>query len=116
MKYILTPFFFFFLIFRDILIEKHWRGFLNRAIIDQFITEVDKYSLPDEVPPVISTGKFYLIHYRCNDLFFVCPVQGDVPPLLVTDFLFRFARICKNYFGEMSEETVKNNFVTIYQV
>jgi len=100
----------------DILIEKHWRGFLNRSIIDQFINEVDKYVLPDDVPPVISTGKFYLIHFRCNDLFFVCPVQGDVPPLLVTDFLFRFSDICKNYFGSISEEVVKNNFVTIYQL
>ena len=89
---------------------------MNRAIIDQFVNEVNKYTFPADVPPVIVTSKFYLIHYHEADLFFVCPVQGDVPPLLVSDFLFRFADIIKNYFGAVNEEVIKQNFVTIYQV
>ena len=101
---------------RDILIEKHWRGFLNRSIIDQFVNEINKYSSPAEVPPIIATSKFYLIHFHAGNLFFVCPVQGDVPPLLVSDFLYRFVDILKNYFDSISEEVVKQNFVTVYQV
>ena len=89
---------------------------MNRSIIDQFLNEVNKFTFPDDVPPVLSVNKFYLVHYREEDLFFVCPVQGDVPPLLVSDFLYRFAAICKNYFGGVSGEQVKQNFVTIYQV
>jgi len=100
----------------DIIIEKHWRGFLNRAIVDQFVNEISKYENLNDVPPVITTSKFYLIHYHQNDVFLLCPVQGDVPPLLVVEFLARLVEIFKEYFGPISEDVLKNNFVIIYQL
>lgn len=100
----------------DIIIEKHWRGFLNRSIIDQFVNEINKYDSPQDIPPIIATSKFYLVHFYAGDLFFVCPVQGDVPPLLITDFLVRLVEIFKEYFGTISETEMKNNFVTVYQL
>lgn len=89
---------------------------MNRSIIDQFINEVNKYDAPQDIPPIIATSKFYLVHFFSGDLFFVCPVQGDVPPLLITDFLVRLVEIFKEYFGAVSETEMKNNFVTVYQV
>jgi len=100
----------------DIIIEKHWRGFLNRAIVDQFINEVSKYDHINDVPPVISTSKFYLIHFHVAEIFLLCPVQGDIPPLLVVEFLSRLVEIFKDYFGSVSEEVIKNNFVVVYQL
>lgn len=100
----------------DIIIEKHWRGFLNRAIVDQFINEVAKYENLNDVPPVIITSKFYLIHYHIGDIFLLCPVQGDVPPLLVVEFLSRLCEIFKDYFGNVNEDALKNNFVIVYQL
>jgi len=39
-----------------------------------------------------------------------------VPPLLVTEFLHRMADIFKEYFHELSETSLKENFVTVYEV
>lgn len=35
---------------------------------------------------------------------------------LVFEFLYRFVNISKSYFGKLDEESVKNNFVLIYEL
>ena len=35
---------------------------------------------------------------------------------LVFEFCYRFINICKAYFGKVDEESVKNNFVVIYEI
>jgi AP-2 complex subunit mu-1 len=34
----------------------------------------------------------------------------------VFEFCYRFISICKSYFGKMDEESVKGNFVVIYEL
>ena len=35
---------------------------------------------------------------------------------MVFEFCYRFTSICKSYFGKVDEESVKNNFVLIYEL
>ena len=35
---------------------------------------------------------------------------------LVFEFLYRFVNISRSYFGKLDEESVKNNFVLIYEL
>ena len=35
---------------------------------------------------------------------------------LVFEFLYRFVTMSKSYFGKLDEESVKNNFVLIYEL
>eukprot|EP01095_Lingulamoeba_sp_RSL-Kostka_P003090 TRINITY_DN13_c0_g4_i1.p1 TRINITY_DN13_c0_g4~~TRINITY_DN13_c0_g4_i1.p1 ORF type:complete len:409 (-),score=121.55 TRINITY_DN13_c0_g4_i1:149-1375(-) len=98
----------------EIIIEKHWGGYVDRSIVDQFMDNIG--SDFTEVLPIIITHKFYLINIQINDLFFLSPVQGDVPPLFVIEFLYRVVDLFKEYFKDVSEEGIKNNFVTVYQL
>lgn len=100
----------------DVIIEKHYRGYLNRTVVDTFMTHAMKHERPKDVPPVISTAKIYLVHILVGSLFFVAPVEGDVPPLLVLEFLYRVRDIFENYFGNVTEVDIKNHFVTVYQL
>jgi AP-3 complex subunit mu len=108
---------------RDVVIEKHWRGFVNRSILDYFLEELNSATSSSsstsssiDIPPIITTPKFYLIYVQHNDLFFLSPVQFDVPPLLVLEFLGRIVDVFKDYFKDVSEDALKNNFVTVYCV
>jgi len=96
--------------------EKHWRGVLNRSICDFFWEEVTKAPSKEEVLPVISTAKHYLIHIYRNDLFFLSVVNAEFPPLLVLEFLHRLIDTFKEYFNDVSEEGLKSNFVTVVQL
>ena len=35
---------------------------------------------------------------------------------MVFEYCYRFISICKSYFGKVDEESVKNNFVLIYEL
>lgn len=105
----------------DVIIEKHWRGFVNRSILDYFLEELNKATSSSsstalDISPIITTPKSYLIFVQHLDLFFLSPVQFDVPPLLVLEFLGRIVDVFKDYFKDVSEDALKNNFVTVYCV
>lgn len=43
-------------------------------------------------------------------------VRSNANAALVFEFCYRFTSIAKSYFGKLDEESVKNNFVLIYEL
>jgi hypothetical protein len=43
-------------------------------------------------------------------------VRTNASAALVFEFIYRFVGISKAYFGKLDEESVKNNFVLIYEL
>jgi len=99
-----------------VIIEKHWRVVISRSVVDQFMSEVNKAGSPEEVLPIIAIPKMYLIHVYRDGLFYLAIITSEVSPLLVLEFLHRMADIFQEYFGEVSETSIKENFVTVYQL
>jgi hypothetical protein len=42
--------------------------------------------------------------------------RNNANAAMVFEFCYRFISICKSYFGKVDEESVKNNFVLIYEL
>jgi hypothetical protein len=85
--------------------------------VDNFWEEVEKKSpFFNEVPPILTTTKFYLVHVRRADLFLLAVLTREQQPLLVLTFLNRVVEIFTQYFGDFNEARLKDNFVTAYQV
>ena len=55
-------------------------------------------------------------HIRCENIYLVAVTKQNSNAALVFEFLFRVQNIAKSYFGVFEEETVKNNFVLIYEL
>lgn len=100
----------------DVIIEKHYRGLINRTVCDYFWDQVNKAANPSEVSPVIITPKFYLVHIQRNGLYFLATIQNEVPPLMVIDFLQRLYDVFVEYFTNVTESTLKENFSSVYQL
>lgn len=86
--------------------------------------------------PIITLGSTSFFHVRLNNLYIVAVTKSahafhavETPPMLMTsllrnnanaamvfEFCYRFISICKSYFGKLDEESVKNNFVLIYEL
>ncbi|RIA88129.1 adaptor-related protein complex 3 mu 1 subunit-like protein [Glomus cerebriforme] len=101
---------------RKIIIEKHWRGLINRQVVDYFNDQVSRQSSPEDLPPVISTPKYQLVHIYRSSLTFLSPVSSEVDILLVIEFLHRIVDILAEYFGEVSETSIRDNFDVVYQL
>jgi AP-3 complex subunit mu len=72
---------------------------------------------PDqEMPPIVTTSKYYLISIYRDGLFMVAATTGEIQPLLVMEFLHRVFDIFEEYFGTVDENTIKENFSTVYQL
>merc|ERR1711871_186596 len=100
----------------DVIIEKHWRAVTLRTVCDTFWHERTKVPEAQDLSPVITTAKHYLIHAYRFELFFLCVAQTEVPPLLVLEFIHRICDVLQDYLGEVSEEVVKENLVLLYQL
>lgn len=70
----------------------------------------------NSLPPVIATPKYCLIHIKRQDLYFLAVLQQETSPLLILEWLNRVAETLHEYLGVLSEESVKDNFVTVYQL
>jgi len=100
----------------DIIIEKHYRGLIGRNICEYFWDEVTKSNQPEEVPPIISTPKHYLVHVQRDGLYYLSVVATEVSPLLVVEYLHRVADTFTAYFERVNENSIRDNFVTVYQL
>ncbi|KAH8556450.1 Mu homology domain-containing protein [Umbelopsis sp. PMI_123] len=120
-----------------IIIEKHWRSIISRQIVDVFSDESAKFlaSGPvnhtssnsdknskdisftkEDVPPILETSKYLLLHVLRDGLVWLCPVDKEVDPLLVFEMIHRIIDILVDYLGDVSEVSIRDNFVIVYQL
>uniref|UniRef100_A0A915I792 MHD domain-containing protein n=1 Tax=Romanomermis culicivorax TaxID=13658 RepID=A0A915I792_ROMCU len=100
----------------DILLEKHWKSVIHRSICDYFFETQKRTLSPEDVPPIISTPHHYLINIYRNNLYFVAVVVYEVPPLLVVEFLHRIFDTFREYFDDVNDSTIKENYVIVYEL
>ncbi|XP_034041205.1 AP-3 complex subunit mu-1-like [Thalassophryne amazonica] len=100
----------------DIFLEKHWKSVIGRSVCDYFLEVKEKAVDPENVPPVLQTPHHYLISIYRGKIFFLSVVQTEVPPLFVIEFLHRVADTFQDYFGDCSENIIKENVVTVYEL
>eukprot|EP01039_Chlorochromonas_danica_P011992 gene11992-13603_t len=100
----------------EVLIEKHWRGITPRSICDFFWDEVNKCDQKHEMAPIVATSKYYLVSIYRDDMFLLATTTRETAPLTIIEFLHRVFEILEEYFGSVEEDTIKDNFSTVYQL
>jgi len=98
----------------EVLISRLYRTDFKRSIADVFRIQVVSNS--DVRSPIITLGSTSFFHVRINNLYIVAVTKNNANAALVFEFCYRFISIAKSYFGKVDEESVKNNFVLIYEL
>ncbi|KAL9715496.1 clathrin associated protein complex medium subunit [Leucoagaricus gongylophorus] len=98
----------------EVLISRFYRPDFKRSIADVFRIQVVSNS--DVRSPIITLGSTSFFHVRVNSLYVVAVTKTNANAALVFEFCYRFINIGKSYFGKVDEESVKNNFVLIYEL
>ncbi|KAJ3861385.1 Mu homology domain-containing protein, partial [Lentinula novae-zelandiae] len=98
----------------EVLISRLYRTDFKRSIADVFRIQVVSNS--DVRSPIITLGSTSFFHVRVNNLYVVAVTKTNANAALVFEFCYRFINICKSYFGKMDEESIKNNFVVVYEL
>ncbi|KIY70431.1 clathrin adaptor, mu subunit [Cylindrobasidium torrendii FP15055 ss-10] len=98
----------------EVLISRLYRTDFKRSIADVFRIQVVSNS--EVRSPIITLGSTSFFHVRVNNLYVVAVTKTNANAALVFEFCYRFINICKSYFGKIDEESIKNNFVLIYEL
>ncbi|KAG0143751.1 hypothetical protein CROQUDRAFT_48375 [Cronartium quercuum f. sp. fusiforme G11] len=98
----------------EVLISRLYRPDVKRSIADIFRIHV--ISNPDVRSPIITLGSTSFFHVRHQNLYLTVVTKTNPNAAIVFEFLYRFINLTRSYFGKMDEESVKNNFVLIYEL
>ena len=55
-------------------------------------------------------------HVKVVGLLFVATTRANVSPSLVFELLQRIARVTKDYLGILNEDSIRKNFVLMYEL
>ena len=98
----------------EVLISRLYRHDLKRSIADAFRIQVISNS--DVRSPIMTLGSTTFLHMRHENLYLVAVTRLNVNAAMVFEFLDRLVSIGKSYFGKFDEDSVKSNFVLIYEL
>ncbi|KZP27919.1 clathrin adaptor mu subunit [Athelia psychrophila] len=88
--------------------------------IDAFTTALAKAPRAFDIDPVLYVATpetpSACCHIQRGDVRILCPISGDVDPLLAFAFLQTFIEILLEYFETLSAATLKDNFDIVYQL
>ncbi|PIA14229.1 clathrin adaptor, mu subunit [Coemansia reversa NRRL 1564] len=104
------------------LIEKHWSDELSirRAslvVVPAFVRHLHSVAALRDVEPVWSSPQDTVcIHIQRGDLIYLGVVSHEISPIEVIEFLEGVVQALSEYIGQLSEVTIKENFVTVYEL
>jgi AP-2 complex subunit mu-1 len=96
------------------LIFRAFRSDCRPRLADIFRIQV--ISNPQVRSPILTLGSTTFSHTRHENIYLVAVTKSNANAALVFEFLETLRRLGKSYFGKFDEESVKNNFVLVYEL
>lgn len=99
----------------EVIIYRTYRDNFSRAVADTFRTQVIANKEAGR-SPVKSIGDTHFLYIKVGNMYAVAVSQGNAQVALTFQFLHEVVKVLKNYFGDFTEESIRNNFVLIYEL
>ena len=87
----------------------------SRQVVDAFRVHVI-HARQQVRAPVTNIGRSNFFHIKRGNIWIVAVARNNVNAALVFEMLNKATDVMSSYFGRLSEENVKNNFVLIYEL
>lgn len=98
-----------------ILISRNYRGDVSRAQAEKF-SQVMQETDPTELRPVFTVDGVSYIYIQHNNIYIVALTRRNSNVTSMFVFLERLVDIMREYFGQLEEESIRDNFVLIYEL
>merc|ERR1712113_3689 len=98
-----------------VIISRNYRGDVPMNITERFQHHV--IDADDEViKPVFCEDGVNFVWIQYNNLYFLAVTQRNSNATLIVAFLYKLAEVLRDYFKELEEESIKDNFVITYEL
>ncbi|KAI4321107.1 hypothetical protein MLD38_034527 [Melastoma candidum] len=104
----------------DNIVFRDYRGEVQKGSTEVFFRKV-KFWKEDgqeeaQAPPVFNVDGVNYFHVKVAGLLFAATTRVNASPSLVLELLQRVARVIKDYLGVLSEDSLRKNFVLVYEL
>lgn len=99
----------------EVLISRVYRDDIGRNAVDAFRVNVI-HARQQVRSPVTNIARTSFFHVRRGNIWIAAVSKQNVNAAMVFEFLNRTCAVMQSYFGKITEENVKNNFVLIYEL
>jgi AP-1 complex subunit mu len=98
-----------------VLIARNYRGNVSMSAADKFSQRIQSQDDLD-AKPVFTEGTVTFMYVKYNNVYLLATARRNCNVALIMLFLYRMCDVFKSYFGEITEESIKDNFVIIYEL
>ncbi|XP_074655145.1 AP-2 complex subunit mu [Tubulanus polymorphus] len=99
----------------EILISRVYRDDIVRNAVDAFRVNVI-HARQQVRSPVTNIARTSFFHIKRVNIWLAAVTKQNVNAAMVFQFLHKMVEVMQSYFGKISEENIKNNFVLIYEL
>ncbi|XP_065919931.1 uncharacterized protein [Dysidea avara] len=102
----------------DTIVLRDYRHDLPDGVAEMFYKEVKKWQDTHDTPPppAINCNGVQFVYIRRNSLYIVCATKFNISPACGIELLTRVSNLFKDYCGVFNEESIRLNFVLIYEL
>ena len=98
----------------DTIISRDFRGDLIKGANEIFFRKARLCK--GDLPPAISLEGINFLHLKKGGLYLLVTTIRNASPSYVFDLLTNLAKMIKDYCGVLSEESIRKNFVLVYEI
>eukprot|EP00949_MAST-11_sp_MAST-11-sp1_P004252 g4252.t1 len=100
----------------DTIVSRDYRGDVPKGASEKFFRAVKFWSGGEDAPPAFNIDGINFLFIKQNSLFLACTTRFNVCPSMMLELLNRIARVIKDYCGVLSEESIRKNFILVYEL
>ena len=98
-----------------VIISRNYRGDVPMNCVERFSGHVLEADEADERPVWLEHGTTY-VYIKYNNLYLMAVTQRNSNAAMILLFLYRLVEVLKEYFRELEEESIRDNFVITYEL
>ncbi|KAG6470738.1 hypothetical protein ZIOFF_071815 [Zingiber officinale] len=100
-----------------VLIWRDYRGDVSAVQAERFFTKlIEKEGDPESHSPVVFDGGISYTFIQHNNVFLMTAARQNCNAASILLFLHRVVDVFKHYFEELEEESLRDNFVVVYEL
>lgn len=97
------------------IIARNYRGDLSMGEVERFARHLNEDD-DNQLKPVFTEGGTTFAYIRHGTLLVMAMTKKNSNVMAILNFLYKVVEVLESYFNELNEESVRDNFVVIYEL
>ncbi|XP_043555100.1 AP-1 complex subunit mu-1-like isoform X1 [Chiloscyllium plagiosum] len=100
----------------QVLISRNYRGNVTMSMIENFMPLLLSKEEDGSLSPILEKDDVYFLWIKYKNIYMVCTMKRNTNITLSFAFLFKVKQIFIEYFGDLEQESIQDNFILMYEL